>query len=230
MKGPSVVDATRRSIINIFVANICNDECLEYRIESSESVESSHCFSAQNITGAIQPMTLAALKFGYGHDGWLMDLSIYYMDKNRADHDTAANNPLMNLILLQPSELTSSSTCKDDSTSTSEATTCSRIAILPADDSRAKHIVKHLQKQSGDRVLVGVEGGTKHHGIVTLLSPHGSVQLTLQDGDCNDSQRAASSDSSSGDAFSHASQVSVAGCRQYGRGSHPCSSGLLVQP
>jgi 16S rRNA (uracil1498-N3)-methyltransferase len=91
-----------------------------------------------------------------------------------------AKNPpeasLMNLILLQPSELTS--TCKDESTS--EPPPATRTAILPVDDIRAKHIVKHLHKQSGDRVLVGVEGGKKHHALVTFL-PQG-VQLTL----CND--------------------------------------------
>jgi 16S rRNA (uracil1498-N3)-methyltransferase len=108
----------------------------------------------------------------------------------RSNATTQPNPPqkasLMNLILLQPSEL-STRTGKDGSTSEGSPTTSTRIATLSVDDIRAKHIVKHLHKQSGDCVLVGVEGGKKQQAIVTFLPPpqDGSVQLALckEDGD-----------------------------------------------
>lgn len=72
----------------------------------------------------------------------------------------------MNLILIKASELTG-----DDN----------RSVVLDQADTRAKHILSHLRKRSGDEVSVGIVGGRKGQAMVRLPSPSSSLQVDRPD-------------------------------------------------
>ncbi|CAB9513839.1 RNA methyltransferase [Seminavis robusta] len=88
----------------------------------------------------------------------------------------------MNLILLQPSELTVAATTSTSATSSSSTSSdeapSERTAVLAAGDARAKHIVKHLRKTTGETVTVGIEGAHLYQATIVVLD-NGSLELSL---------------------------------------------------
>ena len=80
----------------------------------------------------------------------------------------------MNLILLRSNELkdTTGSAAHDDCAGSSpkrhKGAATKVVAHLDGTDARARHIVQHLRKRTGDRVSVGVINGSKGKAIVTV--------------------------------------------------------------
>jgi 16S rRNA U1498 N3-methylase RsmE len=89
----------------------------------------------------------------------------------------------MNLILLKQSEIQSSSSSsssnKEQQLQKQTSLHRNNVVDIPSNDERAKHIINHLHKESGELVSVGVIGGSKGKAVVVRQN-NGCVRLEMQ--------------------------------------------------